>query len=481
MFYSMNWIGLLSFLVIAVGLYFLSQFSFVFFHTIVGLFTVIISLSAFIIVLNVRRNITNNYLFFIGIAFLFVGLIDFLQVIVYDGIIAIAPFSSQLWVSARFLQAFSLLIAPFFFKCKKFNYKLVILGYTVIASILVLLIFNGLIPDCTDTSFGWLSEYFVSVILVASIFLLRKNKSHFDGSVYVELSFGVFLAMISEVLFILYRVPYDFLGVTSQVLRVLAFYFFYKAIIENSLFKPFDTLFRQLKLKKEELSDVNVKLRELERLRYNFITLMTHHLKQPLTPIVGYADLIKDKLTGEERGYVDRIKVNSEKMLIMINRILNVFKLEAGELDFNFSRANLSDMINEVIAEEEPTIKLKGLRLTKSLRDVYVRFDFNRLKEVFYNLLSNAIKFTKSKIIVKSFFDRNNAYFSVRDNGVGLRRDELSSIFEKFYQTDIGKELGGTGVGLSIVKEIVEAHGGKIKVKSVFGRGAEFIVSIPRK
>ena len=114
-------------------------------------------------------------------------------------------------------------------------------------------------------------------------------------------------------------------------------------------------------------------------------------------------------------------------------------------------------------------------------RNVYFRFDFNRLKEVFYNLLSNAIKFTKNKIIVKSFFDRNNAYFSVKDNGVGLKREELSSIFEKFYQTDIGKALGGTGVGLSIVKEIVEAHGGKIKVKSVFGKGTEFIVSIPRK
>ena len=87
----------------------------------------------------------------------------------------------------------------------------------------------------------------------------------------------------------------------------------------------------------------------------------------------------------------------------------------------------------------------------------------------------------KNIAFVKSYFNKDTVFFSIKDNGIGIRKDELVNIFDKFYQTDAGRNLGGTGVGLSISKQIVDAHGGKITVKSVYGKGAEFIVSIPKK
>ena len=222
----MNLIAFLSFLLIAFGLYFLSQFNFVFFYTIISLFTVVISLSAFIIVLNVRRNITNNYLFFIGITFLFISLLDFLQLVTYEGLSVItvvgnASMSAQLWVATRFLQGLSLLIAPVFFRFKKFNYSLVMIVYTLVISLLVLLVFNGFIPDCNNTVFSRSSEYFISFMLIASIYLLRMYKNHFEKNVYVELSLGIFLSMICAKVYSIRRISYNTICYNSFFIHLL--------------------------------------------------------------------------------------------------------------------------------------------------------------------------------------------------------------------------------------------------------------------
>jgi len=222
--------------------------------------------------------------------------------------------------------------------------------------------------------------------------------------------------------------------------------------------------------------------KELETVRTNFVMMITHELKQPLTPIAGYASLLKDTVkTSEEEGYLDRIINNTYRMRDMINKILTLLKLEMGTLSFKFEKNDLLSVLEEVAVEKKSMIELKKLKLTKKVKSVNLKFDYDRIKEVISNLIDNAIKFTNENdtIEIKNWHDSNNAYVSIKDTGIGMKSDDVKKLFTKFYQTEEGRRAGGTGIGLAVSKNIIESHKGKIEVKSEYKKGSEFIISIP--
>ncbi|MFA5303420.1 MAG: PAS domain S-box protein [Candidatus Nanoarchaeia archaeon] len=232
------------------------------------------------------------------------------------------------------------------------------------------------------------------------------------------------------------------------------------------------------------ISDINEK-KELEELKNNLLMLTSHDLKQPLMPILGYADLLKTIITDKKgKKYLSRIIDSSYRMRDMVNKIINVFKIEAGQLTFTITKNDLSKLINEVIDYKTSFGTLKGLKIINHLKkEVTAQFDVERLRDVFVNLLDNAIKFTDKggTITVKSWTKNNKAYASVKDTGKGLSKEEKDNLFKKFYQSKEAKALGGSGIGLLLVKKIIDCHKGKITVKSVYGKGTEFIVELPRR
>lgn len=223
--------------------------------------------------------------------------------------------------------------------------------------------------------------------------------------------------------------------------------------------------------------------KELEQLRENFLIMITHELKQPLTPIMGYAGLLKNKTTDSEKlDYLKRIIKNSYEMRDMINRILTLLKLEAGILKFEFKEHDLSSIIEDTLVNKKSLIVLKKIKVKKYLKSVYVKCDRKRIKDVFLNLIDNAVKFSgKGGVIeLKTWVDDGKACASVKDYGVGIKKENIKDLFKKFYQTDEGKQRGGTGIGLTMIKQIIKKHEGNINVKSEYGEWTEFIVELPR-
>jgi len=224
--------------------------------------------------------------------------------------------------------------------------------------------------------------------------------------------------------------------------------------------------------------------RKLKELRDEFLMIITHDLKQPLTPIIGYAEILKDDVEKpKQKGYLDEIIRESFKLHEMVDKILNLLKIETGKLKLNTGIHNLGKVFNEAINVKKPSIDLKKIKIVNKIKDLNARFDYKSINNALLNLIDNAIKFTKQggEIIVKTWIKGGHAYASVKDKGVGIRKKDVPKLFTKFYQTKEGEELGGTGIGLAVSKDMVKAQKGGIIVKSKFGKGAEFIVKLPRK
>jgi signal transduction histidine kinase len=286
--------------------------------------------------------------------------------------------------------------------------------------------------------------------------------------------------MISGVFFLISNF-YSSLEMLGLLFKTLASFFFYKSIIDSTLNKPYTTLFRVLNKNKQELASSNRKLKELQEVRNNFITVITHDLKQPLTPIMGYAEFLQKDLKEKDRiKYSNIIKTNSEKMLEMINNMLHVMKSDVKELNYNFIKNNFYTLVNEIINNKMSAIDLKKIKITKNIENIEFEFDYNRIKEAISNLLDNAIKFTKDIIVIKAYQDSHTIYLSIRDNGIGIKEKDMPNLFKRFYQTEDGKKIGGSGIGLSIVKDIINKHNGKISVKSIYNKGTEFSITLPK-
>ncbi|MDD4353952.1 MAG: PAS domain S-box protein [Candidatus Nanoarchaeia archaeon] len=224
--------------------------------------------------------------------------------------------------------------------------------------------------------------------------------------------------------------------------------------------------------------------KELEDLRSKFLMMLTHEIKQPITPILGYSELLEPEIKTEQgKKYLHRIIDNSYIMRDLINKILTLLKLEAGVLKLDFNNYFINKIIEEVLKMKLSGINLKNIKISKNLKDIKLKVDYNRITDVLINLIDNAIKFSHENGIIelKSWIKDEYYYLSVKDYGIGIKQENLSKIFEKFFQTEDGKKLGGSGIGLAMVKEIIKSHNGSISVKSEYKKGTEFTIKLPIK
>ncbi|MBN1179396.1 MAG: response regulator [Anaerolineae bacterium] len=251
---------LAAFLVLA-GLYLLSTFNFLLFHALAELFSITIAFCVFVIAWNTRRWLNNNYLLLVGIAYLFVGGIDVLHTLAYRGIGVFPATDSniptQLWIAARYLQAVSLLAAPFFLS-RTMRAHRVFAGYTLIVVLLLGAVFTGLFPDCYIegvglTPFKKISEYVVSVLLLAAIVPLLRQRAAFDGEILRLLVWSLVATVLSELAFTFYVDVYGFSNLVGHFFKIVAFYLVYQAIIGRGLSQPYALFFKELDYGRREL------------------------------------------------------------------------------------------------------------------------------------------------------------------------------------------------------------------------------------
>jgi len=250
------------------------------------------------------------------------------------------------------------------------------------------------------------------------------------------------------------------------------------------------SLEEKVEIRTKELKKSLEKLEEMDKMKINFLNVVTHELKTPLTAIIAYLDIIEDSkgLKGDpdaKKG-IETIKRNAHQLNSLIGNILEVARIESGKFELSATEMNVGQKIDEVIENLGAVAKNKGLKLIakkEAIPDKIIT-DEQRFEEILNNLISNAIKFTdKGTITVKAVGQKECVEISVKDTGIGIPRDKVKDLFQDFYQVDgsISRRYGGTGLGLSITKKLVELQGGSIVVKSKENEGSEFIFTLPLK
>lgn len=239
-----------------------------------------------------------------------------------------------------------------------------------------------------------------------------------------------------------------------------------------------------------QLEEALQRLHALDRLRSNFFGLVSHELRTPLSSIVGFAEFLEDDvagdLTDQQRAFVAEIQAGARRLAGLVDDLLDFARLEAGTFRLIPREGDLREKVREVVGSLAPQASKKRIALALELPDepIYMCADHPRIGQVIINLVHNAIKFTpeNGRVTVTMACDPRQVRIAVADTGIGIAAQHQVRLFDKFYQVEptTTRAQGGAGLGLSIAKALVEAHGGAIDLDSAPGSGACFWLTLPR-
>jgi signal transduction histidine kinase len=268
--------------------------------------------------------------------------------------------------------------------------------------------------------------------------------------------------------------------------------------------------YRELQDKTTKLQQAYDRLKELDRLKSNFLATVSHELRTPLTSIIGYSEMLVEGIAGdmtdEQREFVRTIREKGEQLLGLIKGLLDLSKLESGTMSMRKQNVDVRGLIQDVAQTLTPTARKKGVDLSVSVASALPPLwaDPERIRQILLNLTENAVKFTPlgGKVMLSAELGsmestsdadggglvllstkRSAIELRVTDTGIGIPEDERPRVFDAFYQVDSSstREQGGTGLGLSIVKRLAEAHDGTVRIESNFPTGSVFVVQLPNR
>jgi signal transduction histidine kinase len=259
--------------------------------------------------------------------------------------------------------------------------------------------------------------------------------------------------------------------------------------------------YREVQEKNKKLSDALERLQELSRLKSNFLATVSHELRTPLTSVIGYSEMLLAGLAGElndeQKDYLKTILDKGESLLRLISSILDLSRIEARGVQLQRALVDVNDVLQAAVESVMPQSFKKKLTISTEVSPSIqkVQVDADKIRQCVINLLSNAVKFTPAggHISVRAgpaqaaprdsgpFAGAGYFQIQVEDNGIGIPKELQSKVFDTFFQADssASREYGGAGLGLSIVKSYVEAHGGGVSVRSEPGKGSIFTLVVP--
>ncbi|NDI36068.1 sensor histidine kinase [Chengkuizengella sediminis] len=236
----------------------------------------------------------------------------------------------------------------------------------------------------------------------------------------------------------------------------------------------------------KNFNEMAVEIKKTEQLKNEFISSMSHELRTPLTGIKGWSDTLltgdQDNKEETERG-LKIINKEADRLMGLVEELLDFSRLEAYNLNLSISKFSITQLLDEVILQMSIKAERKGILINFNHKEyIEINADKNRLKQVFINLLDNAIKFSNIDDSIEITVEDNNyneIKVCVKDHGIGIEEDKLEQITEKFYQVNANKE--GTGIGLAVVKQLVQLHKGQLSIISEWNRGTEVAVILPKE
>jgi signal transduction histidine kinase len=491
---------------ILLGLYLSSRYSYLLFHSLAEMFSVVIAVGVFAIAWNSRRFMENNYLIFLGIAYLFVGALDLVHALAYKGMGVFPGFGAnlptQLWISARGLEAVSLLLAPWFFH-RRFLAGAVFGAYSLVFALLLLAIFTGLFPVCYVegvglTAFKISSEYLICLILAAALASLWRVREEFDRAVLRLIIWSIVLTIASELAFTYYVGVYDLSNLVGHMLKILSFYLIYKALIETGLVRPYNLLFRNLKQSEEALrlvnrelelkvQEVNERRAELEAVNQeleSFSYLVSHDLRSPLRSIRGFCRILEEDFGGsldpQALDHLHMVKDSARQMEELIDALLTLSRLRQAPM--RRIRTDLSALARDIAGNLQRSGP--GRRVEFIIEPgLHIHGDPAMLRALLANLLGNAWKFTGKVPQARIEFgalsrEGGDRVFFVRDNGAGFEVGYVHKLFGPFQRLHSTREFPGSGIGLATVQRIVARHGGKVWAEGAPDQGAIFYFTL---
>ena len=503
-------------LIVLFVLYLMSYYNYLLFHSIAELFSITIAFSIFIIGWNSRKYMNNSYFLFLGIVYLFVGLIDLIHTLGYTGMGIFLGYETnlpaQLWIAARYLEAISLLVAIILIN-KKFGYKYLFLLYGIIFTFIIMAIFFWKIfPTCFIegeglTLFKIYSEYLIDVILFINIILIIRSRIKFEKLIYYYIIISNISTICAEMAFTLYVSAYGFSNLIGHLFKIISFYYIYKAIIKTGLKKPYNIIFRDLKLREEELLKYHTQLENLveqrtkklkkSEVKYRkayhraefYKDLFAHDINNILHSLLSGIQICEVSFdnTSEVKYSINIMKTQVMRGSNLVSNIFNLSKLEESEMPLR--KRNVYKVLKKSIA---------SVKKIDRERSINIQFDFDDkelfilgsdlLEDVFDNILNNAIKHNKNptveiKIMISKQERKSVDYLKMEflDNGKGVSDTRKDMIFNRGNKES--KSTHGMGLGLALTKKIIESYDGEIRVedrvKGDYLKGSNFILLIP--
>jgi len=500
------------------GLYVTSLYSYLLFHSIAEIFSIIVACGIFMVAWNSRRFLDNNYLLFVGIAYLFIGFLDLIHALAYRGMGVFPGYATnlptQLWIAARYTESLSLLIAPFFVD-RKLKTNFVFISYVAgVALVLSSIFYWSIFPDCFIegvglTPFKKISEYIIALILLASIALLIRKREAFDRGVLQLLVVSLIVTIGSELAFTFYVHAYGLSNLIGHFFKIISFVLIYKAIIQTGLVNPYNLLFRNLKQSEEKLrkardglekrvrertaelamankqlgleieerkraeehifalSQQLMKAQEIERQRLSCD--LHDNLAQDLSSIkIGLDTLLDDQPDGSAERR-QRVSVLSEMIRKTIMDVRNLsYDLHPGDLD----QLGLVQTVRRYCEEFSARNGLEVEFLSVGMDDTNLDFDteialYRLIQEGLTNIQRHA---DASKVTIRLVTSFPNIILRIQDNGKGfpVKRRLHEALEEK-------------RMGLRSMQQRVALLNGKIEIKSHHGKGTKIVVEVPYK
>ncbi len=247
----------------------------------------------------------------------------------------------------------------------------------------------------------------------------------------------------------------------------------------------------ELRESQKRIKEQNIKLKKLDELKSNFLNITSHELRTPMSSIKGYVQMMLKEVLGnindEQKNALNVVLRNTNRLDNLIKDILDVSRLESGTMKFIAEKTDINKLIKDIIETMQSSADKKEIKIITEIKNDLPELiiDSERISQVLINLVNNSIKYSneKTKIIVKASSDEKNILFEVQDFGRGVPKEKQDKIFNTFYQVDSGmdRKFGGAGLGLSISRGIVVAHGGRIWVESVINKGTIIKFTLPIK
>jgi signal transduction histidine kinase len=475
-------------IIIGVVLYLISRTRYLLFHGVVEVFSTMVAFAVFAVGWNSRKFTKTSFFLYIGITYLFVGFIDLFHTFAYSGM---GPFPdydanlpTQLWIVARYIQSVSLL-AILYLRKKRFNEYAVFTFYLLISAIAVASIFMRVFPVCYVegvglTPFKVVSEYVISLILISSIVFLYRSSEDFDISFRRPLYASLFLTVAAELSFTLYVDVYGIANMVGHYFKLLSFIFIYITLVRGSLTDPYHMLFRDLEKSRQEEQERADKLTEINEDLEAFTSAISHDIRTPLMVIEANTELLEG-LTKDDKvkRILSDVQNSSRHAIDLVNDLMRLSRISYQELKPEM--VDISKAASEIIEELKKSNPTRQVNI-KIHEGMEFKCDRELVKIALQNLIHNSWKFTANnqttEIEIGVVLGTATPTFFVRDNGIGFNLDEASILFEPFKRSERAREFQGTGIGLTIVQRIVNAHSGKIWAQSTPGEGSTFFLTL---